>query len=505
VDMLKTCATTFFMEMKISELLEGVSGEWLHSYDGYGIEVKGVSYDSRDIRTGNIFVCITGANYDSHDHAVEAVKSGAAAIVAEKITESIADVTVPVFLCEDTRKALAFMSAAYFGHPAKKFRTIGITGTKGKTTTSFLVREILERAGHKTGLVGTIEVITGARTIPAKNTTPLSYELQSYFKEMVDSGCEYVVLEVSSQGLMQHRADGFVFDIGVFTNLEPDHIGGNEHKDFDDYAYWKSVLFTQCKTGIFNGDDQHVERMTKNATCKVEKFGLDSSFDYYAKDIEYLSENGKLAMGYKVSGKKELDVITSTPGDFSVYNTLCAVAICSHFGIEDDVIRYVLENEKVKGRVETVPVSEDFRVIVDYAHNAMSLRSILLTLKKYAPKRLVCVFGCGGNRSRDRRFEMGEVSSELADLTVVTSDNPRFEKPEDIIADIITGVTRKDGKYVSVPDRNEAIGYVLKNAQPGDIILVAGKGHEDYQEIEGVKYPMDDCTMIREWKEKLGY
>ena len=375
---------------------------------------------------------------------------------------------------------------------------IGITGTTGKTTNTYLVRSILEHAGHKVGLVGTIEIIIGDRHIPASHTTPESYELQKYFKEMLDAGCDMVVMEVSSQGLMQHRSQGFIFELGIFTNIEPDHIGPNEHKDFDDYLHCKSLLFKQCRKGIVNCDDAHYKDIIKDCTCEVETYGFSKEADLYADELELLQGKGFLGVSFQVKGMLDFPVKLHTPGRFSVYNALTAIAICRHFGVTATLMQDALEMAKVKGRIEMVKVSDDFTLMIDYAHNAMSLESLLTTLREYHPKRLVCLFGCGGKRSKERRYKMGEVSGRLADLTVITSDNPRTEKPEAIIADIRTGIEKTDGKYVEIIDRREAIAFVIRYGRPGDVIVLAGKGHEDYQEIEGIKYPMDERDIIQD-------
>ena len=373
---------------------------------------------------------------------------------------------------------------------------IGITGTKGKTTTTYLVKSILEHAGHKVGLVGTIEAVIGQEHIPANNTTPESYVLQEYFAKMVEAGCDTVVMEVSSQGLMLHRTQGFVFDYGIFTNIEPDHIGPLEHKDFADYMHCKGLLFKQCRVGIVNCDDAHYQDVIRDHTCKIETFGFAENADYRAQDLKLISGAGFLGIDFKARGKVNLDIELHAPGRFSVYNALCAIAICNHFGVTADEVKEALLQAHVKGRIELVKVSDDFTLMIDYAHNAMALESLLTTLREYKPKRLVCLFGCGGNRSKLRRYEMGEVSGKLADLTVITSDNPRNEEPQAIIDDIKVGISKTDGKYVEIIDRKEAIAYVIRHGQPGDVIVLAGKGHEDYQEIKGNKYPMDERDII---------
>ncbi len=466
------------------------------------VNVNELIYNTKMVSKECMFVCIRGAVFDSHDAAAEAAAGGAVVIVAERPVE------VPEGICvvrvKDTRYALALISAAYFGYPARKLKTIGITGTKGKTTTTFLIRSILEHAGIRTGLIGTIETLIGDRHIPASNTTPESYTIQQYFAAMVEAGCQVAVMEVSSQGLKLHRTAGIQFDIGIFTNLAPDHIGPNEHESFEEYLECKSRLFRQCRVGIVNIDDAHCPQILEGHTCQVETYGFSEKADLRASDVKLVNRPGFLGVAYRVSGLTDMDVEIDMPGRFSVYNSLVAIAVCRHFTIRKEDVLAALEAAQTKGRIEKVKVSDDFTLLIDYAHNAMSLESLLTTLKEYHPKRLVCLFGCGGNRSRLRRFEMGEVSGRLADLTVITSDNPRFEEPQAIIDDIRTGIEKTDGKYVEIIDRKEAIRYVIAHGQPGDVIVLAGKGHEDYQEIKGVKYPMDERVLIQEVLEELG-
>ena len=484
--------------MKLEKLLEHVSYELLQG--SIDVEVKNVINDSRKAEEGSLFFCIKGAVSDGHKFAPDVIAKGAKVLVVQDPVEAPADVTV--VQVEDTRYAMALISAAYFDYPANEMKIIGITGTKGKTTTTYMVKSILESAGYKVGLIGTIEVIIGDEVIPAKNTTPESYTIQEYFRKMADAGCQIVVMEVSSQGLMLHRTAGIPFEIGIFTNLEPDHIGPAEHSSFEDYMECKSRLFRQCKLGIVNADDAHLEGILKGHTCEVESFGISKDAGLCAENLQLVTRPGYLGIAYKVCVKdkeeESFDVEIDVPGKFSVYNSLTAIAICRHFNVAQEDIKKALKTAKVKGRVEMVKVSDEFTLMIDYAHNAMALESLLTTLKEYNPHRLVCLFGCGGNRSKLRRFEMGEVSGKLADLTIITSDNPRFEKPEDIIADIVTGIEKTDGKYVKIPDRKEAIAYAIHNGEPGDIVVLAGKGHEDYQEIEGKHYPMDERVLIQE-------
>ena len=485
--------------MKLTKLLERLDYKVVAGSDN--IEITELVNDSRKVVPDSAFVCISGAVSDGHQYVKDVAEKGAAAVIVEK------DVEVPegltVIKVENTRYALALMSAAYFGYPAEKLKTIGITGTKGKTTTTYMVKAILEEVGHKVGLIGTIEAIIGDKTIPSNNTTPESYTIQKYFAQMVEAGCDCVVMEVSSQGLMLHRTAGIPFEIGIFTNLGRDHIGPNEHKDFDDYKRCKGLLFKQCKLGIANVDDKYFKDVFEESTCKIETFGFSPEADLHAENVELVSRPGYLGVAYHVAGVMDFDVEIDVPGKFSVYNSLTAISVCRHFQVPVEMIKDALKKAKVKGRIEMIKVSDEFTLMIDYAHNAMSLESLLTTLKEYNPKRLVCLFGCGGNRSKDRRFEMGEVSGRLADLTIITSDNPRFEEPQDIINDIKTGIAKTDGKYVEICDRKEAIKYAIEHGEPGDVIVLAGKGHEDYQEICGVKHPMDERVLIKEVLEEL--
>ncbi len=480
--------------IKCKDLLKGFTYECIKG--STDAEVSEVVNDSRKITKDCLFICIKGANFDGHDAAAQAAEGGARVIVASRDVELPPGLDVTVIKTDDTRYAMAYISANYFGNPAESMKVIGVTGTKGKTTTTYLVKYILENAGYKTGLVGTIETIIGDRAVPASNTTPESFVLQKYFREMKDAGCDAVVIEASSQGFKMHRTQGFTFDYGIFTNIEPDHIGPSEHEDFEEYIECKSMLFKQCRVGIVNRDDKHWERIVKNHTCVLETYGFDEQADLRAGDLKLVTGAGFLGIDFKVSGLLDMEIETDIPGKFSAYNALTAIAICRHFGVKEEDIKKALCGAKVKGRIEMVKVSDDFTLMIDYAHNAMALESLLTTLREYKPNRLVCLFGCGGNRSKLRRYEMGEVSGRLADLTIITSDNPRFEEPQDIINDIKTGIEKTDGEYVEICDRREAIKYAITHGQKGDIIVLAGKGHEDYQEIKGVKHPMDERVLI---------
>ncbi|MDO4454505.1 MAG: UDP-N-acetylmuramoyl-L-alanyl-D-glutamate--2,6-diaminopimelate ligase [Eubacteriales bacterium] len=486
--------------MRLTELLEEIEYECVNG--SLDTEITDIVNDSRQVGEGSLFFCIKGAVSDGHQYAAEVVKKGARVLVVQDVVEVPENVTV--IRVKDSRLAMSYISAAYYGYPARELKVIGVTGTKGKTTTTYMIKSILEAAGYKVGLIGTIQTIIGDEVIPAENTTPESCTVQKYFRKMADAGCEFAVMEVSSQGLMLHRTAGVMFEIGVFTNLQSDHIGPAEHESFEDYMACKSMLFRQCRLGIVNEDDPHVEEILKGHTCEVERIGFSPKADLRASDVKMISGPGFLGVHYQVQGKRNFEVEVDIPGKFSVYNSLTAIAVCSHFHVTEEQILATLKKEKVKGRIELIKVSDKFTVMLDYAHNAMSLESLLTTLREYHPHRLICLFGCGGNRDRNRRYQMGEVSGRLADLSIITSDNPRFENPEDIIEDILVGVRKTDGKYIKITDRKEAMAWAIHHGEPGDIIVMAGKGHETYQEIKGVKHPMDERVLIQEILEEDG-
>ena len=363
--------------MKVSTFLEG--WKYICCQGSTEQEVSTVVYDSRKVEENSLFICIRGAVVDGHKFVPDVIRKGAKTLVVEEEVEAPEDVTV--IKVADTRYAMAFISAAYFGHPAEKLKTIGITGTKGKTTTTYMVKSILENAGYKVGLIGTIEAIIGEESIPASNTTPESYLVQEYFRKMVDAGCDCVVMEVSSQGLMLHRTQGFVFDYGIFTNIEPDHIGPNEHKDFDDYLRCKSMLLRQCRVGIVNRDDEHFERIIEGHTCQLETYGFSPEADLRAEDAHMVGGKGYLGISYQLKGLMEFPVEIDIPGKFSIYNSLTAIAICRHFNVSQENIIKALKVARVKGRIEVFKVSDEFTLMIDYAHNAMALESLLTTLK----------------------------------------------------------------------------------------------------------------------------
>lgn len=486
--------------MKISRLLEKI--EYTLVQGDVNTEITTLVYDSRKTEGGSVFVCLKGYNSDGHKFAPKAISAGASVLVVQDDIDAPEGVTI--IKVKDTRLALAYMSAAYFDYPATKLKTIAITGTKGKTTTVSMIRSILETGGIKTGTIGTVGIVIGDNIYKTNNTTPESYEIQKAISQMVDEGCECMVIEASSLGLKWHRTDAIDFDYGIFTNFSDDHIGGAEHKDLEEYLFCKSLLFKQCKLGLINIDDKSYEGIIKDHTCQIETFGFNNdAADISAYDDQLISKPGYLGVHFKTKGKLNIGVDVPIPGRFSVYNGLSALSVCRHFDIDEETMIKGLDRATVKGRVESVPVPGDYTLLIDYAHNAMSMENVLTTLREYHPNRLITMFGAGGNRPKVRRYEMGEICGKLSDLSVITTDNPRFEEPLDIIEDIKIGINKTDGEYIVIPDRREAIRWCIENGKSGDIIVLAGKGHEDYQEIKGVKYHLDEREVIAEILEDL--
>lgn len=470
--------------MKLSQLVKGM--EYTLKAGSLDVEISALEYDSRKVVPGSLFVCLTGFQTDGHDYIPKALEAGAAALVVERevsVPEGIAVVRVA-----DSRAALALLSAAWFGHPAEEMTVIGLTGTKGKTTTAHMLKAILEAAGHKVGMIGTIGAVIAGEKVPTKNTTPESYELHSLFRRMADAGCDYVVMEASSQGFKLRRTAGIQFDIGVFLNLSSDHIGPGEHESFEEYLHCKSLMFRQCRRGLVNLDDEHTQAVTAGALCPLTTFSMSREADYRAGDIAEVRRPGFLGSRFDVSGPMSGEFLLDMPGRFNVENALAALAAADMAGIGREAVAKGLETVQVKGRTQIIPTPGHYTLLIDYAHNAVSMENLLSMLRSYGPSRLICLFGGGGNRARQRRYDMGEMSAKYADLTVLTMDNPRDEEVEAINEDIKVGLARHDGKYITIPDRADAIRWLLDQARDGDIIALIGKGHEEYQEIRGVKH-----------------
>ena len=477
--------------MKLANLLECL--EYVVIQGTEEIDIAKVVSHSKDAEKNALFVCISGMHFDGCSYIEEAVGRGAVGIVAEKEVEVPEGMTL--IRVQDARSALAKIAAAFYRYPAEELQIVGVTGTKGKTTTACMIYEILQKQPeHKPGLIGTMEIRTGRRRIPATHTSPESLAVQGYLREMADAGCDIVVMEVSSQGLKLHRVDGIRFEIGVFTNLGEDHIGPYEHASMEEYKNSKAKLFRQCSLGILNRDDVCWKEMVRDAKCRVETYGFREQSDYRITGERRKNEQGILGVEYCLN---EEMIRLTMPGRFNIYNSAAAYAVCRNLGIDGEKIRNALQNVQVCGRVERV-IQGTFTVLIDYAHNAMSLQSVLEMVHSYHPKRIVTIFGCGGGRARSRRYEMGRVAGELSDFTIITSDNPRYEEPLEIMLEIRLGIQKTAGRYIEICDRREAVRFAIQHAEEGDVILLAGKGHEAYQEIKGVRYHLDDHEIVRQ-------
>lgn len=489
--------------MKIEKILERVSYTLLQgSLEG---EVNGISHDNRQVQAGDAFICIRGARFDTHNCAAEIAAKGAALIVVEHEVDTVEGTAV--ILVEDTRKVLPLLACAWYGYPAEKMTTIGITGSKGKTTTTHMLADILQAAGHSVGTIGTNGAIFEKDIYELNNTTPDPIELQMYLSMMAERGCTHVVIEVSSQGMKQHRVDGFTFDYGVWTNIsEGDHIGPNEHKDFAEYLFCKAQLIEHSRLGFINRDDSHTDALLKQIHVPCLFYSTEQQADYTASQVIKTYEEGKPGISFHVSGKSGLNdtISVNLPGEFNVYNALAAVCVADAIGVKSSEMNQALMHMNIKGRFDMVYDSEQFKVCVDFAHNGYSTRNHLEALREYRPKRLVCIFGADGNRSKSRRYEMGEACGRLADFSIVTAGHNRFETFEQILADIHVGLDKTDGSYIVIPKRQDAIRYAITHAQPGDLITIIGLGHETYQEENGVKYPHSDTEFVRQVIRELG-
>ncbi len=442
---------------------------------------------------------MVGSSSDGHDYIDSAVNNGAKCIIIEKDIDIGADVTV--IKVNDTRRCLSRISINYFFNPSSEMTTIGITGTKGKTTTSWMIKNILEEDGKSVGVIGTMGIFYGNKHYETVNTTPESYEIQKYLREMVDNGVKYLVMEVSSQALKVGRVDGMMFDYGVFTNLTRDHVGEGEHPDMEDYFNSKLKLFKMCKNGIVNTDDLHGSKILRLfPESNITTYGIDNYANVLAKDITIT--NSYVDFKVKLTDRNER-VKTCIPGRFSVYNSLAAICVAQKFGVSSDVIKEALESVRVPGRSELVNNKLEIPIMIDYAHSPESLENILQAVKSYTRGKVISVFGCGGDRDTSKRPIMGEISGRIADYTFITSDNPRTEDPQKIVDQIEEGIKKTTGKYEVIVDRVEAIKKAIKMATKKDIIVLAGKGHEPYQEINGVKHPFDERIIVRDLIEEI--
>ena len=492
-----------FKNMKLANILVGIEGLKLRGE--LDTEITGIESNSLKIKEGNLFIAIKGFSTDGHEYVEKAIENGAIAVMLDTKFD-IKSLNIPketiVILAEDTRKASGIIACNFYGNPTKKMKLIGVTGTKGKTTTTFMIKEILEKAGKKVGLVGTIATyINGKKYKESDRTTPDALELQYLFSEMLKSGVEYAVMEVSSQSLKLNRVIGCEFDLAVFTNFSKDHISANEHPDMEDYFNSKLELFKMCKNAIVNIDDLQVSKMPKLfPESNIVTYGIDNHANMLARDITVT--NMFVDFRAKINGKNER-IKVGIPGRFSVYNSLAAIGVAEKFGVDTEAIKQALLEVRVPGRSELVDNNLEIPVMIDYAHSPESLQNILSAVKSYTRGMVISVFGCGGDRDSSKRPIMGEISGKIADYTIITSDNPRTEVPEEIVNQIEVGIKKTKGKYEVIVDRKEAMEKAIKMATKRDIVVLAGKGHETYQEINHVKHDFNERVIVKEIFKKI--
>ena len=479
--------------MKLNELLAGI--EVLAATADPETEIPGVCYDSRRVRPGELFVAVTGYATDGHAYIGKAVSAGAAAVLCERVPEE----RIPYIQVKDSRRALAILGANFYRHPSREMTMVAVTGTNGKTTTTYLLKAILEGRGAKVGLIGTNQNMIGSEIVPTERTTPESLELQGLLRRMADAGCTHVVMETSSHALFEDRVYGIHYAVGIFTNLTQDHL--DFHKTMEAYCDAKAILFRSCDRGVFNADDPWTERLWKDAACTRFTYAEKAPADLRAENVELGADHVAFTA---VTAEEKVPVRVNIPGGFMVYNTLDVLAAALQLGIPLGESAGVLAAvPHVKGRVEVVPTpGKDYTVLIDYAHSPDGLENVLRSVKGFAKGRTVALFGCGGDRDKAKRPKMGKIACDIADFVVVTTDNPRTEVPGDIIRDILAGMEGTKTPYTVVEDRIEAIHWAMDHARAGDVIVLCGKGHETYQEVNHVKHHMDEREIVADHLKK---
>ena len=467
--------------MLVKELLNGYNGEFAD------VDVENVTCNSKSARENTAFVCIDGASVDGHKFAPDAVENGASIIVCERDLGLDNQIVV-----EDTRKAFAVMSSNFFGNPSKKLKLVGVTGTNGKTSVTYMLKSVLERAGHKVGVIGTIQNMIGDKVVDSHNTTPGPYELNELFAKMVEDGCDYAVMEVSSHALDQDRVYGLRFEVAIFTNLTQDHL--DYHKTMDNYLAAKKKLFKMCNTAVINKNDAYSERLMEGLTCKIVTYSDMNDSTFSAKGINYRPDS----VSYELVGDNFINHISvKTGGRFTVFNSMSVAVAALELGIDiSDIAEGLSSIKGVKGRAEVVPTGRDFTIIIDYAHTPDGLKNILSTFKECEKNRLIVLFGCGGDRDKTKRPIMGDIAVRNADFVIVTSDNPRTEDPSQIINDILEGTEGAAVPVKVIENRIEAIKYAVSIAQKDDIIVLAGKGHETYQILKSGTIHLDEREVV---------
>ncbi len=485
--------------MKLNDLLKNISFTLLKG--NLDTEINDIKYDSRKVTKNDMYIALVGYNNDGHDYIKDAIKNGANTIVVSKIVDIKEDINI--IKVDDTRITLAYLSKAYFSNPDEELTIIGVTGTTGKTTTTHMIKDILNNIGMNCGLIGSIGIKYRDVVIHTDNTTPESYEVFKYLKEMKDNGITHVTMECSSQAFKLNRLAGIIFDIGFLTNLTTDHIGPGEHESWDEYVSCKNKLFLNSKKVVSNNDSMHLDKVLRNVEVPVITYSINNKADIKAESIELINEEDFFGSEFNTIGLIEDTFKTSIPGEFNIYNSLCAIAVAKALGLDTSKAKEVLINVKVRGRMEIALITSKFKVLIDYAHTEDGMKELVKTLRAYNPKRLISVFGGGGNRPKERRYNLGEIIGGSSDLCIITEDNPRFESIESINSDIKVGLGKVNAKYIEIEDRKDAIEYALNNAENGDLILLVGKGHEEYQDVKGEKKYFSELEVIKEIKNKM--
>lgn len=490
--------------MKLSEVRNGLSYTVLsESPAGAETEISDIVYDSRKAKSGTLFVAMVGAENDAHKYCRNAYEQGCRDFLIQKGSEKVADLpldgTANVYSAENTRAALALLSDNFFRHPSGDIKVVGITGTKGKTSTTYIIKSVLESAGVKVGLIGTAGAEWNGKHVATANTTPESYELQKLFRAMADDGVKVCAVEVSSLGIKWHRVDGTRFFCGVFTNISPDHIGGHEHKTFEEYYACKKAFFDLCDQAAACIDAPESPDMLEHVPGRKIYYGHGEKAEYRATNEVPTRYSGFMGIRFDLAhnGKHVCTMDLSTPGDFSVENALAAISVCDFLGISPEDLREGMRQVHIPGRAQVVYMSEQFGILIDYAHNGLSLTSIIQTVRAYDPKRVITLFGSVGDRAQLRREELGTTSGKLADLTIITTDDPGYEDPAKICKEIAGYVEQEGGQYKIIVDRDEAVKYAVDMLQEGDILLCCGKGHEKFMKVKGKKEPFDEEADIR--------
>lgn len=485
--------------MKLSELLQNISYTILKG--NIDTAIKDIKYDSRKVTKDDVYVALKGYFNDGHDYIKNAIENGANTIIVSKIVNIEEDVNV--IKVDDTRIALAYMSKKLFNNPSEEITMIGVTGTTGKTTTTHIIKEMLSNMGLNCGLIGSIGIKYNGKEIHTDNTTPESYEIHKYLRKMLDEGVKYVAMECSSQAFKTNRLAGTIFDIGVLTNVTTDHIGPGEHDSQEEYMACKNKLFLNSKKIVVNTDSNYLEEVLKDVEVPITTFSMTNPADIKATDVKLINDEEIFGSEFTTTGILEDNFKIGIPGEFNIYNALCALSVIKVLDLDVKKAKSALLKTKVRGRMEIALVTEKCKVLIDYAHTEDGMRELVKTLKAYNPKRLVSVFGGGGNRPKERRYNLGEIIGGSSDLCIITEDNPRFEDISSINKDIKVGLDKVGAKYIEINDRKEAITYAITNALEGDLILLVGKGHEEYQDVKGEKIPFSEIKVIEELKNKL--